>query len=135
MELRRRKCGWCSMVRTGWKCDAFELVRDRCHVLIKRKSKHVRRISFLMRTERKTNSVRIDFIHLHLTEGVPHFIVLRLFHKIYYCSSERRFISFIPPSPLLFSASLLLSLNSAGIHTQKSILLGLFAFGREHRHI
>lgn len=76
MELWRRKCGWCSMVLTGWKCDACELVRDRCHALGWRwvqKSKHVRRISCLMRTGRKTNHVRIDFIHLRLTEGVSPF--------------------------------------------------------------
>lgn len=48
-------------------------------------------------------------------------------------SGSGLFLSF--HSPLLCSAFILLSLNSSGIHTEKSILLGLFAFGREHRHI
>lgn len=81
-----------------------------------------------------TNGVRVslagNIMHLHFPEGVSHVSVspnLPLFFLAVL------FISFFSLS--LSSAFLLPSLRSSGIHTEKSILLGLFAFGREHRHI
>lgn len=68
---------------------------------------------------------------IHFTEGVAHRLVLCLFHRIACCSFQRCFLSFHSFLPDF----LLLTLNSSGIHTEKSILPALSAFGREHGHI
>lgn len=68
-------------------------------------------------------------VHLRLAEGVSHFFVFDSFHKNPPLVLSRIALFLLLYSPLLFAAFLLLSLNSSGIHTEKSILPGLFADG------
>lgn len=75
-----------------------------------------------------------NIMHLHFTKGVSHLFSFPLVSQnllLFFLAVLDFFLFFTLPRS--FQLFLLLSLNSSGIHTEKSILLGLFAFGREHR--
>lgn len=85
-EAKRR------LVLNGAFSKACELARDGCHALgwqWERKSNQVLGIFFSrkwMQDKRCMHQFGGIITHLHFTEGVSHFLVFHLFHKISHCS-------------------------------------------------